>query len=44
MPATGTGIGTTAGPLLFGAASDSDGTLQGPLTVRAVGSDRSGAS
>jgi hypothetical protein len=44
MPTTGTGIGTAAGPLLFGAASDSDGTLQGPLTVRAVGSDRSGAS
>jgi hypothetical protein len=38
------GIGVAAGPLLFGAASDSDKVPQGPLTARAVGSDRGEAS
>jgi hypothetical protein len=33
------GIGAAAGPLLFGAASSSDKTPQGPLTARAVGSE-----
>jgi hypothetical protein len=36
----GTGIGTAAGPLLFGAASDSNKAPQGPLTARAAGSER----
>jgi hypothetical protein len=44
VPTIGMGIGTAAGPLLFGAASDSNRTPQGLLTARAVGSDRSGAS
>jgi hypothetical protein len=44
VPTVGTGIGVAAGPLLFGAASDSNRTPQGLLTARAVGSDRSGAS
>jgi hypothetical protein len=44
MPAFGTGIGVAAGPLLFGAASDSDKVPQGPLTAWAVGNDRGEAS
>jgi hypothetical protein len=44
MPMFGMGIGVAAGPLLFGAASDSEKVLQGPLTARAVGSDRGEAS
>jgi hypothetical protein len=38
------GIGTAAGPLLFGAASDSVKAPQGPLTTQAVGSERGEAS
>jgi hypothetical protein len=44
MSAFGMGIGVAAGPLLFGAASDSDKAPQGPLTARAVGSDHGKAS
>jgi hypothetical protein len=44
MPAFGTKTGAAAGPLLFGAASNSDIVPQGPLTARAVGSDRGEAS
>jgi hypothetical protein len=44
MPAFGMGIGAAAGPLLFGAAFNSDRAPQGPLTAQAVGSDRGGAS
>jgi hypothetical protein len=44
MSSFGMGIGTAAGPLLFGAASDSDKAPQGPLTARAVGSEHSKAS
>jgi hypothetical protein len=40
MPTFGTGIGATAGPLLFGAASGSDKAPQGPLTARAARSER----
>jgi hypothetical protein len=40
MSTFGTGIGTAAGPLLFGAASGSDKAPQGPLTTRAAGSER----
>jgi hypothetical protein len=35
----GTRTGATAGPLLFGAASDSDQAPQGSLTTRAVGNE-----
>jgi hypothetical protein len=44
MSAFGTGIGAAAGPRLFGAASNSEKAPQGPLTARAVGSDRGEAS
>jgi hypothetical protein len=44
MPALGMEIGVAAGPLFFGAASDSDKVPQGSLTARAVGSDRGEAS
>jgi hypothetical protein len=44
MPAFGMEIGVAASPLLFGAASDSEKVPQGPLTARAVGSDRGEAS
>jgi hypothetical protein len=44
VPTIGMGIGAAAGPLLFGATSDSNRSPQGLLTARAVGSDRSGAS
>jgi hypothetical protein len=44
MSAFGTGIGAADGPLLFGAASDSDKAPQGPLTARAVGSEHGEAS
>jgi hypothetical protein len=40
VSAFGTGIGAAAGPLLFGLAPDSDKAPQGPLTARAVGSER----
>jgi hypothetical protein len=40
----GMGIGAAVGPPLFGAASDSNNAPQGPLTARAVGSERGGAS
>jgi hypothetical protein len=40
MSTFGMGIGAAAGPLLFGAASSSDKAPQGPLTARAVGSER----
>jgi hypothetical protein len=40
MSSFGMGIGATAGPLLFGAASGSDKAPQGPLTARAAGSER----
>jgi hypothetical protein len=40
----GTGIGAAAGPLLFGAASDSDKAPQGPLTTQAAGSEHGKAS
>jgi hypothetical protein len=40
MSSFGTGIGTAAGPLLFGAASGSDKAPQGPLTARVAGSER----
>jgi hypothetical protein len=39
MSTFGTGIGATAGPLLFGAASGSDKAPQGPLTAWAAGSE-----
>jgi hypothetical protein len=39
-----TGIGAAAGPPLFGVASDSGKAPQGPLTARAVGSERGEAS
>jgi hypothetical protein len=42
--AFGMGIGTAASPLLFGLASNSDKAPQGPLTARAVGSERGEAS
>jgi hypothetical protein len=38
------GIGATAGPPLFGVASDSGKAPQGPLTARAAGSERGEAS
>jgi hypothetical protein len=44
MSTFGTGIGAAAGPLLFGAVSDSDKAPQGPLTARAAGSERGEAS
>jgi hypothetical protein len=44
MPTFGMGIGATASPLLFIAASDSSKVPQGPLTARAVGNDRGEAS
>jgi hypothetical protein len=44
MSAFETGVGMAAGPLLFGTASNSDKAPQGPLTARAVGSDRGEAS
>jgi hypothetical protein len=44
MSSFGAGIGTAAGPLLFGAASDSDKAPQGPLIARAAGSERDEAS
>jgi hypothetical protein len=44
MPTFGKGIGVTAGPLLFGAAFDSEKVPQGPLTALVVGSDRGEAS
>jgi hypothetical protein len=40
MSTFGTGIGAATGPLLFGAASGSGKAPQGPLTARAVGSER----
>jgi hypothetical protein len=40
MSTFGMGIGAAAGPLLFGAASDSNKAPQGPLTARAAGSER----
>jgi hypothetical protein len=40
MSTFGTGIGAATGPLLFGAAFDSDKAPQGPLTARAAGSER----
>jgi hypothetical protein len=39
MSSFGMGIGTSAGPLLFGAASGSDKAPQGPLTAWAAGSE-----
>jgi hypothetical protein len=44
MSAFETGIGAAAGPLLFGAASDSDKAPQGSPIAQAVGSDRGKAS
>jgi hypothetical protein len=44
MSTFGTGIGMAAGPLLFGAASDSRKAPQGSLTAQAVGSERGEAS
>jgi hypothetical protein len=44
MSTFGTGIGAAAGPLLFGAASNSDKAPQGPLTARAAGTERGEAS
>jgi hypothetical protein len=44
MSTFGMGIGMAAGPLLFGAASDSGKAPQGPLTARAAGSERGEAS
>jgi hypothetical protein len=44
MSTSGTGIGATASPLLFGAASNSGEAPQGPLTTRAVGSGHGKAS
>jgi hypothetical protein len=44
MSSFGTGIGTAAGPLLFGAASDSDKAPRGPLTAQTVGSECGKAS
>jgi hypothetical protein len=44
MSTSGMGIGAAAGPLLFGAASDSGKAPQGPLTARAAGSKYGEAS
>jgi hypothetical protein len=39
VPALGTGAGMTAGPLLFGLASNSSEAFQGPLTTRVARSE-----
>jgi hypothetical protein len=39
VPTLGTGAGVTAGPLLFGLASNSGETFQGPLTTRVARSE-----
>jgi hypothetical protein len=44
MSIFGMGIGVAAGPLLFGAASDSGKAPQGSLTARAMGSEHGEAS
>jgi hypothetical protein len=44
MSIFGTGTGTVAGPLLFGATSNSGRAPQGPLTARAAGSEHGEAS